>query len=233
MQRLQNIRNTLLSSENNQEQERSKFPINGCALLSYLLIIALFLDNTDYETPLRAWLIAFFVMKTIDIILNIIRFFSGNRAKKILTIISLILIVIYIVLIIIGFVWYSQESERGAIKVIVIILCSISIILYGIIFICIAILIVVLCFVSGGSLNPANIETIEKYTNIYIYSDFFKSDKDRFNDTECAICKEDYIKDDKIMKLNCDHYLHKKCLSEWLKINKTCPYCRSPIDVEV
>lgn len=43
---------------------------------------------------------------------------------------------------------------------------------------------------------------------------------------ECSICMES--KGGKI-RLDCGHMFHKKCLLEWLKINKSCPICRSVI----
>lgn len=50
------------------------------------------------------------------------------------------------------------------------------------------------------------------------------------NDSECAICLNDTIKDkDIIKKLYCNHTFHKKCINKWLKINNTCPFCRTYI----
>tara|TARA_B100000900_G_scaffold388416_1_gene380442 strand:- start:15878 stop:16249 length:372 start_codon:yes stop_codon:yes gene_type:complete len=46
---------------------------------------------------------------------------------------------------------------------------------------------------------------------------------------ECSICLEQYIKNDKIINLNCSHSFHKDCLNEWLKKNNTCPQCREII----
>ena len=54
-------------------------------------------------------------------------------------------------------------------------------------------------------------------------------------DTTCYICK---IHDDKktnkirhIKKNNCGSYYHKKCITEWIKINKTCPSCNNSISL--
>ena len=49
----------------------------------------------------------------------------------------------------------------------------------------------------------------------------------------CSICLEDYKKNDKCVKLNCNHIFHKKCLSDWFKNqiskseNLNCPLCRN------
>ena len=43
----------------------------------------------------------------------------------------------------------------------------------------------------------------------------------------CIICLENF--EDKIIKLNCNHYFHRKCINKWRKINDKCPICRKPI----
>ena len=46
---------------------------------------------------------------------------------------------------------------------------------------------------------------------------------------ECSICLEKYIKNDKIMSLECNHSFHDACIKLWLKNNNTCPQCRENI----
>ena len=45
----------------------------------------------------------------------------------------------------------------------------------------------------------------------------------------CPICLETYKVSDQIIKLPCEHLMHKKCLKSWLQINASCPMCRAPI----
>ena len=43
----------------------------------------------------------------------------------------------------------------------------------------------------------------------------------------CNICLDDFIKNEKIIRLKCDHYYHKKCIYSWLKKHSNkCPICR-------
>ena len=43
---------------------------------------------------------------------------------------------------------------------------------------------------------------------------------------DCPICLD--LIDDNIVKLvNCNHHFHTKCINTWLKINQTCPLCRT------
>ena len=44
---------------------------------------------------------------------------------------------------------------------------------------------------------------------------------------DCSICME--ISSNKVIKTNCNHEFHEKCLLEWMKISKTCPICRDGI----
>ena len=48
-------------------------------------------------------------------------------------------------------------------------------------------------------------------------------------ENKCSICLEEYIENNNIIKLNCEHQYHKECIKEWLKINNNCPQCRKNI----
>lgn len=75
------------------------------------------------------------------------------------------------------------------------------------------------------------------YTNkfrVEDYNDKCIYDKHLCEDDECIICLEYF--DDKIAVLDCGHYYHIECISEWFKKNDscdtrpTCPICRKNID---
>ncbi|XP_027725043.1 E3 ubiquitin-protein ligase Praja-2 isoform X1 [Vombatus ursinus] len=42
----------------------------------------------------------------------------------------------------------------------------------------------------------------------------------------CAICCSEYIKDEIITELPCNHFFHKPCVTLWLQKSGTCPVCR-------
>lgn len=49
--------------------------------------------------------------------------------------------------------------------------------------------------------------------------------------TECTICIDD-CKDSQLLRiLPCNHILHSNCVDTWLMQKKTCPSCRTPIDI--
>ena len=49
------------------------------------------------------------------------------------------------------------------------------------------------------------------------------------NDIECSICFEDFIEDEELVILDCNHLFHAKCISHWVIKKHSCPLCRSYI----
>ncbi|KAF9117168.1 hypothetical protein BGX27_000017 [Mortierella sp. AM989] len=47
--------------------------------------------------------------------------------------------------------------------------------------------------------------------------------------TSCPICLCDYEDLEELRRLPCDHYFHKECVDEWLKLKRTCPLCKCDI----
>ncbi|VVU95247.1 Ring finger domain [seawater metagenome] len=64
-----------------------------------------------------------------------------------------------------------------------------------------------------------------------------------YKDIECSICLDKIIseEDNEIIVLKCNHVFHKKCLSNWLRIENSlddesdlnvCPLCRNEVEIE-
>lgn len=51
--------------------------------------------------------------------------------------------------------------------------------------------------------------------------------RDSLNDTKCSICLEDFIVDESIKQLRCEHIYHISCLEEWFNEKRICPLCRA------
>ena len=48
---------------------------------------------------------------------------------------------------------------------------------------------------------------------------------------ECGICLSDFEAGERVIELpNCIHFYHGECVVPWLKINKSCPTCRTNVD---
>ena len=60
------------------------------------------------------------------------------------------------------------------------------------------------------------IEKIENICKDYIV----KEEED-----ECFVCREEFVKGDKMKKLLCGHYFCEDCIGGWFKDNKKCPVC--------
>ncbi|KAF9570053.1 hypothetical protein EC968_002315 [Mortierella alpina] len=54
------------------------------------------------------------------------------------------------------------------------------------------------------------------------------ADEDRMLPS-CSICLCDYEDMEELRHLPCDHYFHKECVDEWLKLKRTCPLCKYDI----
>ncbi|XP_010537938.1 PREDICTED: E3 ubiquitin-protein ligase At1g63170 [Tarenaya hassleriana] len=48
-------------------------------------------------------------------------------------------------------------------------------------------------------------------------------------DAVCCICLARYADNDELRELPCTHVFHVECVDKWLKINATCPLCKSEI----
>ncbi|KAK8491166.1 hypothetical protein V6N11_037930 [Hibiscus sabdariffa] len=48
-------------------------------------------------------------------------------------------------------------------------------------------------------------------------------------DAICCICLAKYSNNDELRELPCSHFMHKDCVDKWLKINASCPLCKSEV----
>lgn len=49
---------------------------------------------------------------------------------------------------------------------------------------------------------------------------------------QCGICMLDYEEGDILRTLPCLHFFHRDCVDRWLLEHKTCPVCKTPIDID-
>lgn len=50
-------------------------------------------------------------------------------------------------------------------------------------------------------------------------------------ESNCVICQEEYQYKNKVRRLNCNHYFHRKCIDQWVTNKQNCPICRQLIDI--
>ncbi|PWA00581.1 hypothetical protein BB558_003383 [Smittium angustum] len=70
---------------------------------------------------------------------------------------------------------------------------------------------------------PSSEEAISSLPRRIIDEESLKTNK------ECGICMEEYIINDKVVSLSCNHEFHEDCILKWLRVNGTCPICRITI----
>ena len=75
------------------------------------------------------------------------------------------------------------------------------------------------------------IEILERETGNCSFIGIVENEKR--NDVEdCIICQETYEIDDIVVTLDCGHIFHRPCISKWIGIKESCPYCRTDIQTK-
>jgi len=81
--------------------------------------------------------------------------------------------------------------------------------------------------------NAADPNTINRIETVQ-YSDGLFADAADPDDPrpsgECCICLEPYDEMHEIKRTRCGHFMHRKCLQEWLGAARTCPACRTDLE---
>ncbi|KAG8074786.1 hypothetical protein GUJ93_ZPchr0006g45763 [Zizania palustris] len=47
------------------------------------------------------------------------------------------------------------------------------------------------------------------------------------DDVKCSICQEDYMEDEEVGRMQCEHQYHVSCIHEWLRQKNWCPICKT------
>ena len=85
---------------------------------------------------------------------------------------------------------------------------------------------------SAAKIRKANFQRILNQGLVSVKWSGADSDKKVKNkSTECVICLENFVDGEVVMRINCGHCYHKKCIKEWLKHDTRCPTCRYDICV--
>ncbi|KAI9253490.1 hypothetical protein BDA99DRAFT_443493, partial [Phascolomyces articulosus] len=49
------------------------------------------------------------------------------------------------------------------------------------------------------------------------------TDEEIAQQTDCAVCKDEFEGTEQVIELPCAHVFHEDCIKPWLKVNGTCP----------
>eukprot|EP00736_Rhodelphis_marinus_P010315 Rmarinus@m.14247 len=77
--------------------------------------------------------------------------------------------------------------------------------------------------------NGASNELIDMLpTHKFVASSMHSSEEETHK--KCLVCLTEYEDGEELRTLPCFHYFHKDCVDPWLKRNRVCPCCKTPID---
>lgn len=79
---------------------------------------------------------------------------------------------------------------------------------------------------EGSGAPPAQKEKIDSLPVVNI------TQQQVDNVVQCSVCMEDFVLDESVNKLPCDHHYHNQCIVTWLKLHGTCPVCRKDLNGE-
>jgi len=74
-----------------------------------------------------------------------------------------------------------------------------------------------------GRTNPTSQEIIDSLHEVTVQQSHTESGD------SCAVCKDEYALNEKVIELPCSHTFHKDCIVPWLKQHNTCPVCRKSL----
>ena len=92
---------------------------------------------------------------------------------------------------------------------------------------------------SNVLFNTKNLSDFDKKKdNLFLEMDQYQykhiQKYDSRKETECAICLEEFKRNDIIKEFyNCKHIFHKDCLKDWLKRSNTCPLCKHDLTEDI
>ncbi|RWR95850.1 E3 ubiquitin-protein ligase AIP2 [Cinnamomum micranthum f. kanehirae] len=76
---------------------------------------------------------------------------------------------------------------------------------------------------------PASKEVVAKLPIITVTDDILVR---LGSETECAVCREKMVINDKMQELPCKHLFHPDCLKPWLDEHNSCPICRHELQTD-
>lgn len=214
--------------------------VSSVKFLAALLVLLLY----PTSTPLTSWLILHMILDLSFTMLQLVRIYYLKKAQSDASIqqphyISLSLslqALLYLVWLVPGNYWYyscgdcyEESPVLSALVLFLLILGYFKIaaptLLLLTLCVCLPVSIVFIMLITTSSQEPASEEVIDslnrkKYSEVKLQGE-----------STCSICATEYEEDSPVIVMHCDpkHYFHEECIKRWLRINATCPICRTSI----
>lgn len=74
--------------------------------------------------------------------------------------------------------------------------------------------------------SRTTVDTFKNLLSLGLFGTKLEEEREELN---CPICLEDYLEEDILRKMPCDHFYHQECIDQWLKNNSLCPVCKQNI----
>ncbi|KQK17329.1 E3 ubiquitin-protein ligase Praja-1 isoform X2 [Brachypodium distachyon] len=82
-----------------------------------------------------------------------------------------------------------------------------------------------------GSVSTAlSEEQVAKCLDLHVYKEansVLEVNRAVLDDIKCSICQEEYIEDEEVGRMKCEHQYHVCCIKEWLRQKNWCPICKA------
>ncbi|KAM3193133.1 hypothetical protein ACQJBY_069983 [Aegilops geniculata] len=82
----------------------------------------------------------------------------------------------------------------------------------------------------GSESTALSEEQLEKCLSRVVYkraNPALEVNKPVVDDVKCSICQEEYVEDEEVGRMKCEHQYHVCCIQEWLRQKNWCPICKA------
>ncbi|KAJ5171773.1 hypothetical protein N7492_004366 [Penicillium capsulatum] len=79
---------------------------------------------------------------------------------------------------------------------------------------------------SDGFLSEISENALACLPRQWLEQGMFGTDGDQL---ECSICMGAVAIEDEVIQLSCQHWFHPDCLTRWLRVKSSCPFCRQRV----
>ena len=84
------------------------------------------------------------------------------------------------------------------------------------------------------TVRSGNVPWARKVLELLNTNEQYEITSDQFMGKECYVCYEAFAENEIVYRVPCrgKHIFHKECITRWIKVNSSCPYCRDSIVIE-
>jgi len=209
-----------------------------CKLLYLFIIIiylytSLFIDTDGYTETFVDITFIYTIIETFSLSVYIYKINNSNNMRM-CRIISVILRLFWIIATYFGLNYWLEQTKHSTPFYYITGYIYISNFVY---MLCSILISCMLCCININILHTNDTNNINRHTaisiiddisDIQIFSNLLKFNK--YNETICCICLENFNNNDNVRVLKCQHYFHDKCITEWFNQSTKCPMCNQDMN---